>query len=56
MYNFLRIKQYQKYKEDRETELEEKQRLENLCKEQEKERLAVQAKHTQDLQVNICLL
>ncbi|XP_046814578.1 cilia- and flagella-associated protein 45-like isoform X1 [Vespa crabro] len=49
----LRIKQYKKYKEERETQLDEKQRLENLYKEQEKERLAVQAKHTQDLQAQI---
>ncbi|XP_014607066.1 PREDICTED: cilia- and flagella-associated protein 45 [Polistes canadensis] len=49
----LRIKEYQKFQEERNIQLSEKQRLENLSKEQEKERLAVQAKHTQDLQIQI---
>ncbi|KAK2577371.1 hypothetical protein KPH14_003487 [Odynerus spinipes] len=49
----LRIREYQKFKEEREAQIAEKQRLENLHKEQEKERLATQAKHTQDLQAQI---
>ncbi|KAI4490938.1 hypothetical protein M0802_010612 [Mischocyttarus mexicanus] len=49
----LRIKEYQKFKKERNIQLDEKQRLENLSKEQEKERLAAQAKHAQDLQIQI---